>query len=159
MLGILAGAAAVVPVFYLLMGPDVSRLGSASLPMPAAQVWKAIAELVATGFSALHPSARWAMLIGGALGLAMEWASGRTRGKFPLSAVGIGLATTIQFPVAFSMALGALLFWGLGVRFRLPASPGHRVFVEERETLCAGIIAGGSLVGVTITLLETLVLR
>ena len=104
------------------MGPDVSRLGSASLPMPAAQVWKAIAELVAKGFSALHPSARWAMLIGGALGLVMEWANGRSRGKFPLSAVGIGLATTIQFPVAFSMALGALLFWGLGVRFRLLVS-------------------------------------
>jgi putative OPT family oligopeptide transporter len=158
-IGILAGAAAVIPVFYLLLGDDVSRLGSATLPMPAAQVWKTIAELVAQGISALHPSARWSMLIGAVLGLAMEIANTRSRGKFPLSPVGIGLATTIQFPVALSMSIGALLFWSLGKRFREPGSGPNRIFVEERETLCAGIIAGGSLVGVTVTLLETLVLR
>jgi putative OPT family oligopeptide transporter len=159
LLGILVGAAAVVPVFFLLMGPDVSRLGSASLPMPAAQVWKVIAELVAKGFSTLHPSARWAMLAGAVLGLAMEIANTRTRGRFPISPVAFGLATTIQFPVALSMALGALLFWALGWRFGKREGAGRRVFVEERETLCAGIIAGGSLVGVTVTLLETLVLK
>jgi uncharacterized oligopeptide transporter (OPT) family protein len=136
-IGILAGAAAVVPVFYLLLGNDVSRLGFPSLPMPAAQVWKTIAELVAQGISALHPSARWAMLIGAVL----------------------GLATTIQFPVALSMSIGALLLWSLGRGLREPGSGPNRIFVEERETLCAGIIAGGSLVGVTVTLLETLVLR
>jgi uncharacterized oligopeptide transporter (OPT) family protein len=89
----------------------------------------------------------------------MEIANTRTQGKFPLSPVAIGLATTIQFPVALSMSIGALLFWALGKSFRQPGSGPNRVFVEERETLCAGIIAGGSLVGVTVTLLETLVLR
>jgi uncharacterized oligopeptide transporter (OPT) family protein len=159
LLGILAGAAAVVPVFYLLLGDDVSRLGAGKLPVPAAQVWKVVAEVVAKGFSALHPSARWAMAIGAVLGLAMEIANTRSKGKFPLSAVAIGLATTIQFPVALAMSIGALLFWALGRSFRGTGGGGERVFVQERETLCAGIIAGGSLVGVTVTILETLVLK
>ena len=35
----------------------------------------------------------------------------------------------------------------------------NRAFVQDRETLCAGIIAGGSLAGITLILLETLVLH
>jgi uncharacterized oligopeptide transporter (OPT) family protein len=91
-IGIVAGSLAVVPVFYLIFRGDVSRFGQGDLVMPAAQVWKAVAELLAKGFGSMHASARWAMLAGALLGIAFEWANLRTRGRFPLSGVGIGLA-------------------------------------------------------------------
>lgn len=157
-LGILAGAFAVVPVYYLLMGPDTSRLTSDALPMPAAQVWRAVAELLARGLSSIHPTARWGVVVGGLLGIAMEWANLRTRGKFPLSGVGLGLATVVTFPDVISMSAGSLLFWFLGKRLADPARRGHGVLVANRETLCAGVIAGGSLIGIILIVLETLVL-
>lgn len=157
-LGILAGAFAVVPVYYLLMGPDTSRLTSDALPMPAAQVWRAVAELLARGLSSIHPTARWGVVVGGLLGIAMEWANLRTRGKFPLSGVGLGLATVVTFPDVISMSAGSLLFWFLGKRLADPARRGHSVLVANRETLCAGVIAGGSLIGIILIVLETLVL-
>jgi uncharacterized oligopeptide transporter (OPT) family protein len=137
---------------------DVSLFTSDLLPMPAAQVWRAVAELLAKGFSSVHPSARWAMLAGGVLGIALEWANLRSGGRFPLSGVGIGLATVVTFPDVLSMSLGALLFWLLGRRLRA-GSASHRVFVENRETLCAGVIAGGALIGILLILMETVVLK
>jgi uncharacterized oligopeptide transporter (OPT) family protein len=157
-IGIFAGAAIVVPVFYLMFNGNVSLFTSDLLPMPGAQVWKAVAELLAKGFSSVHPSARWAMLVGGLLGIAMEWANLRTRGRFPLSGVGVGLATVVPFPDVLSMSLGSLFFWWMGRRLAA-GGRGHKVFVENRETLCAGIIAGGALIGIVLILLETVVLR
>lgn len=153
-IGIVAGSLAVVPVFYLIFRGDVTRFGSDALPMPAAQVWKAVAELLARGFGSMHASARWAMLVGAILGIAFEWANLRTRGRFPLSGVGIGLASVVQFPDCLSMSVGALFFWFLGRRLEDPTSLGHRTFVENRETLCAGIIAGGAIIGIILILLE-----
>jgi uncharacterized oligopeptide transporter (OPT) family protein len=157
-IGIFAGAAIVVPVFYLMFRGDVSLFTSDLMPMPGAQVWKAVAELLAKGFSSVHPTARWAMLVGGVLGILMEWANLRMKGKFPLSGVGLGLATVVQFPDVLSMSGGALFFWFLGRRLK-QGGGGHKVFVENRETLCAGIIAGGSLIGIILIILETMVLR
>jgi uncharacterized oligopeptide transporter (OPT) family protein len=157
-IGIFAGAAIVVPVFYLMFRGDVSLFTSDLMPMPGAQVWKAVAELLAKGFSSVHPTARWAMLVGGLLGILMEWANLRMKGKFPLSGVGVGLATVVQFPDALSMSTGALFFWFMGRRLK-QGGGGHKVFVENRETLCAGIIAGGALVGIILIVLETMVLK
>jgi len=137
---------------------NVSLFTSDLMPLPAAQVWKAVAELLAKGFSTLHPSARWAMLLGGVLGVAMEWANLKMKGKFPISGVAFGLATVVQFPDVLSMSLGALFFWWMGRRLRAGGGS-HKVFVENRETLCAGIIAGGALIGIILILLETMVLR
>jgi len=157
-IGIFAGAAIVVPVFYLMFRGDVSLFTSDLMPMPAAQVWKAVAELLAKGFSSVHPTARWAMLLGAILGILMEWANLRMKGRFPLSGVGVGLATVVQFPDALSMSTGALFFWFMGRRLK-QGGGGHKVFVENRETLCAGIIAGGALIGIILIVLETMVLK
>jgi uncharacterized oligopeptide transporter (OPT) family protein len=137
----------------------VSLFTSDLMPMPAAQVWRAVAELLAKGFSSVHASARWAMLAGGVLGIAIEWANLRTRGRFPLSGVGIGLATVVTFPDVLSMAAGSLLFWFFGRRLKRPESTARRVLVDDRETLCAGIIAGGAIIGIILILVETAVLR
>jgi len=58
-----------------------------------------------------------------------------------------------------AMAAGSFLFWGLERRLRDPGAWAHRVFVENRETLCGGVIAGGSIIGIALILLETLVLK
>ncbi len=123
--------------------------------MPAAQMWRAVAELLAKGLSSVHPSARWAMLAGGLLGIVFEWANVRTKGRFPLSAVGIGLATVVRFPDVLDLGAGALLFWLLGRLLRRPGASSHRIFVENRETLCAGVIAGGAIIGIALIVLET----
>jgi putative OPT family oligopeptide transporter len=157
-IGIFAGAAIVVPVFYLMFRGDVSLFTSDLMPMPGAQVWKAVAELLAKGFSSVHPTARWAMLLGAILGILMEWTNLRMKGKFPLSGVGVGLATVVQFPDVLSMSTGALFFWFMGRRLK-QGGGAHKVFVENRETLCAGIIAGGALIGIILIVLETMVLK
>ncbi len=96
---------------------DPVRAG-ASWSLPAAQVWKAVAELLAKGFGSMHPSARWAMLVGAVLGIVFEWANLRTKGRFPLSGVGLGLASVVPFPDCLSMSLGRALL--------LVAGPAHQ---------------------------------
>jgi uncharacterized oligopeptide transporter (OPT) family protein len=158
-IGVFAGAIVVVPVFYFMFRGNVSLFTSDLMPMPGAQVWRAVAELLAKGFSSVHPSARWAMLAGAVLGIAIEWANLRTHGKFPLSGVGLGLAAVVTFPDVLSMSAGSILFWYFGRRLKRPDSVARKVLVDDRETLCAGIIAGGAIIGIILILLETAVLR
>jgi len=158
-LGIFAGAAVSIPVFYAILGGDTARLMSDKLPMPGAQIWKAVAEVLTKGLAFLHPTARWAVLIGAILGLAVEIANQRTKGKFPISSVGFGLAFVLKFTDSWAMALGALLFWLAGRKFTDKKSLGYRAFVDNQETVCAGMIAGGSIIGLILILLETAVLK
>jgi uncharacterized oligopeptide transporter (OPT) family protein len=104
----------------------------------------------------LHPTARIAALVGLVLGVVFEWINIRSKGKFPISAMGLGLAFVLKFPDSVAMATGAILVWYL----RKSAKQGtkqHKVFVENSETLCAGIIAGGSIIGIILIILETVV--
>ncbi|MBI3566138.1 MAG: OPT/YSL family transporter, partial [Elusimicrobia bacterium] len=158
-LGILAGAAVSIPVFYAIMGGDTNRLLSDKLPMPGAIIWKAVAEMLGKGLHFLPMSARWAVLIGAVVGLILEVMNQRTKGKFPISAVGLGLAFVLKFSDSWAMALGALLFWIAGRKFTDKESFGYRAFVDNQETVCAGMIAGGSIIGLILILLETAVLK
>jgi uncharacterized oligopeptide transporter (OPT) family protein len=161
-LGIIAGSLVAVPVFYSLFHGDVSLFTSEKLPMPSAQVWRSVAEVLTTGFSSLHPTARIAMAVGAVLGILIEIASQRAQvkgGRFPLSGVAFGLGFILRFSDSLSMGLGALIFWLAARRKAAPESTFRRVFVDDKETLCAGIIAGGSLAGITLILLETLVFK
>jgi OPT family oligopeptide transporter len=156
-LGIFAGAAVSVPVYYLIFKGDLSLLTSDQLPMPGATIWKAVAEALTKGLSALHPTARIAALVGAGLGILLEFLNQRTKGKFPVSAIGLGLAFVLRFTDSIAMALGAFFFWYCSRRFKNPESTGHKVFVENSETLCAGVIAGGSIIGILLIILETVV--
>lgn len=158
-LGIFAGAAVAIPVFYTILGGDTSRLLSDKLPMPGAIIWKAVAMVLTKGLEFLHPTARWAVLIGAILGLVLEILNQRTKGKFPISGMGFGLAFVLNFSDSWAMALGALLFWLAGKKFTDAKSLGYRAFIENQETLCAGMIAGGSIIGLILILLETAVLK
>lgn len=158
-LGILAGALVSVPVFYTIMNNDLSVLMSDRLPMPAAQIWRAVAEVLTKGLGFLHPTARLAIAVGAVAGLLIEIANQRTQGRFPVSGVGLGLAFVLRFSDSLSMALGAFVFWLAGRCLRDRKGLGFRAFVENHETLCAGAIAGGSIVGLVLILLETVVLK
>src|SRR5450432_838999 len=158
-LGAVAGSLVAVPVFYALFHNDVSLLTSDRLPMPSAQIWRSVAEVLTRGFGSLHYSARFAMAIGAVLGVVVEVVGQRTRGRFPLSGVGLGLGFILRFSDTLMMALGAFIFWIVARRSRGTGSTAQRVFVDNKETLCAGVIAGGSIVGIILILIETVVLR
>jgi uncharacterized oligopeptide transporter (OPT) family protein len=158
-LGVLAGAVAAVPVFYVVfLRNDPSTLISEQYPMPAATIWKAVAEVLTLGLSKIPESARWAALIGGLLGIVLETARLMTRGKFWLSPVGMGLATVIPFNTCFAMFLGSFFFWIAERVWKAPESRPNRIVVQNQETICAGLIAGGALMGIIVTILEVFVL-
>ena len=157
-LGILAGAFVAVPVFYVMFNGDLTLFTSEKMPMPSVQVWKAVAEVLTKGWTFLHPTARWAILVGGSLGLILEIWNKKVKNKLPLNPVGIGLAFVIPFINSLSMALGAIFFWACSKKFTEKNSKGYKIFVENLETVCAGGIAGGALIGITLILIETLFL-
>lgn len=155
-LGIFAGGLVAVPVFYSLFHGDISLFSTEKLPLPGATIWKAVAEVLANGLSTLHPSARIAVIIGGVLGIVMEYFDKKSKGKFPLSPVGLGLAFVLPFTNSLSMAIGALIFWLAKKNFKNKAGTKYKIFIENQETLCAGVIAGGSIIGIVLILFENL---
>jgi uncharacterized oligopeptide transporter (OPT) family protein len=158
-LGILAGALVAVPVFYLLIKNDVSRITSEDLPMPGAQIWIAVAQVLSSGLSVLPLSTRIAVLLGGVAGVLIEFLNRKSHGRFPVSAMGLGLSFVLKFSDCWAMATGSLLFWILGRKIKNPTSLAAKVFVNNQETACAGVIAGGSIMGIFIIILETLVIK
>lgn len=148
--GVFAGTLVAVPGFYLLV-PTADVLGGEKFPAPAAQVWKAVAELLGKGVHALHPSALWAMGAGALLGIALtlaERALPKHRHLIP-SPTGIGLAFVIPAWNSISMFLGALV-----VHLCSKWKPAE---TEEFSTpVASGFIAGESIVGVFIAVIGVL---
>jgi hypothetical protein len=46
------------------------------------------------------------------------------------------------------MAFGSFVFWALAKRFPREEDPVNRVFVQNQEPICAGVIAGAALMGI-----------
>ncbi len=145
--GVLVGTLVVVPVFFVLI-PNASLLGTDQWPAPAAQVWRGVAELLAHGVEALKASARVGLVIGAVAGIVLtvlEKMFPKQRNFIP-SPVGLGLAFTITAYYSISMFIGAVLAWGL--------HKANKKMAEEYVVpVSSGIIAGESLMGVTIALL------
>ena len=150
-LGIFAGAMVIVPAFYLLVPtPDV--LGVDKFPAPAAQVWKGVAELLAHGLSSLDITERWALAIGGLMGILIPFLERLLPAKFrPFipSAMGLGLAFVIPFWNTLSIFTGALIAWIL-------ARTAKDVASTYTIPVASGLIAGESLMGVMMALLGML---
>jgi uncharacterized oligopeptide transporter (OPT) family protein len=158
-LGILAGAVVAAPVFYFVFlqhGP--AQLVSDQYPMPAATIWRAVAELLMEGLGNLPVSARWAVVVGAVLGLVLEGVRQATKGRSWLSGVGIGLATVIPFNTCLAMFLGAAFFWVAERIWSNKESTGNRIIVQNQEPICAGVIAGGALMGIAVILIENFAL-
>lgn len=154
-IGIFSGAIACVPLFFLLfLQPDangvrsVSTMVSDNFAFPAALQWKGIAELITKGVGALPYSAVVSMIVAAVAAAAIEIAKMLTKGKFPLSAVSIGLGVVLPPESTLAMWLGAMIFWVMGRRNKAPESEGHRFWEEGMEPICAGLISGSALMGI-----------
>ena len=146
--GVLAGAAVVVPAFWLLV-PDPSALGSEEWPAPSALVWAGVSQAFSDGIGALSPASRQAALIGVVLGVALALAerfAPRRVKPFVPSASGLGIALVTPGSNAISMFLGSLV--AEGVR-RWRPKLAERTIVP----VSSGFIAGESLMGIAIALL------
>ena len=145
------GGALVATWGYFLLVPDASAIGGDRFAAPAAQVWRAVAELLAKGIGALPPYAGVAIVVGAVLGVGtvfVEKAVPARARKWIPSPVGFGMAFTFQGYTAMAFFLGALLAWGFA-RSRPRAAETHTI------PIASGLIAGESLVGVAVALLQS----
>lgn len=146
--GVMAGAAVIVPAFSIIL-PDPSVLGGEAWPAPSCVVWAGVSEAFAHGIGALHPTARRAIAVGFALGVALalleKFAPRRLRPWLP-SPSGLGMAMVIPCSNSIAMFLGAAVAeW---MRRKIPA-------VAEKTVVpvASGLIAGESLMGILIAFL------
>jgi uncharacterized oligopeptide transporter (OPT) family protein len=157
LLGVLPGTVATVLCFYVLI-PDATALtgvagGDAAFPAPAAQQWKAVAEVFKLGIGNLHPMARqcifWGLGVGAILVL-LEKALPKHKKYLP-SATGIGLGMILPFYYPLSMFIGAAVA-------AIAEARGGKV-KDMVIPVASGLIAGESLVGVVVAALNNFVLR
>ena len=154
-IGIFAGALSCVPLFFLLfLPPDANGVRSPAtivseqFAMPAALQWKGVAEIIGKGLSSLPHSALVSMVVAAVCAFAIEVAKIVTKGRFPLSAVALGLGVVLPPESTLAMWVGATIFFAMGRRHREPGTRGHDTWVAGLEPICAGLIAGSALVGI-----------
>jgi uncharacterized oligopeptide transporter (OPT) family protein len=152
-LGIFAGTAATVIGFRLLV-PDADSIGNTEFPAPAAVAWKAIADVFRTGIENMHPAHQQMIAWGLGLGAAMvllEYAAEKAGKKewksFLPSATGIGLGLVLPFQYPLSMLIGAIAAYVWTKRSKKSAN----LYVVP---IAAGLIAGISIMGVIVALLN-----
>ena len=147
-LGLLVGAAVVVPAFNLLV-PDASVLGSEQFPAPAVMVWAGVSKVLALGSSGLPAGAKAAMGVAALVGVVLvvlEAKLGEQKKRWVPSPAALGIAMVIPGATALTMCAGALL--GALVRRRWPA--------ESITPVASGLIAGESVTGVVLALVKVL---
>jgi uncharacterized oligopeptide transporter (OPT) family protein len=163
-IGIVAGAVCCVPLFFLLFLPpdaqgvrSTATIVSEQFAFPAAIQWKGVAELIAKGLKGLPTSAQIAMAAAVLGAVVIEAVRMVTKGRFPLSAVAIGLGVVLPPESTFAMWVGALLFWAMGLRHKHPGTRGHAIWVEGCEPICAGLISGAALMGIGNAVINVLI--
>ena len=159
-IGIFAGALASTPLFYLLFlnqynaGDNVGEvLTGGEFSFVAAVQWKGISDVITGvvsghGLSIPH-SAQVAMVIGSIFAIVGEIARIATKNRLPISPVALGLGVVLPPDSMMWMLAGALMFWGMAKMFaKKEESFGHRLWIGTKEPICAGLIAGWSLMGI-----------
>jgi uncharacterized oligopeptide transporter (OPT) family protein len=160
LIGAVAGSLCSVAIFYtVFLRDNPAGLITEDYPYPAATAWKAVAEILTKGLSELPVSARWAALYGGIAGILLEIVRLGSKGRFPVSPVGIGLAFIIPFNTCLAMFAGSFAFWLIGRFSPRPEQWANRTLVQNQESICAGIIAGAALMGVAVMAIELLALQ
>jgi len=154
-IGIFCGGLVAVPVFYMLFNGDISVFSTEKFPMPGATVWKAVAEVLSEGLGALHPTAQFAVLVGLVLGVVAEIINKVTVGKFPFVPVAFGIAFVLPFNTSLEFFIGSAIFWLMSKKPEAKRSFKYQVVVDNKETIGAGIIAGGSIIGIALLIAET----
>ena len=164
-IGIVAGALAATPLYFLLFGLDRYVPGGAvsvqdtmvsdKFAFPGAVQWKGVSDLVTTIFGGgsgqvlLTKSIIWSIAIAATAALVMEIVRVRTRNRFPLSPLAIGLGVVVPPESSLMMFLGSLMFWiAARIYGKRRESAGFRLWVDSQEAICAGLIAGAALIGI-----------
>jgi uncharacterized oligopeptide transporter (OPT) family protein len=125
--------------------------------MPGALQWKGVAEIIAKGVGSLPSSAIIAMVVAALAAVVIEVLRLVTKGRFPLSAVSIGLGVVLPPESSFMMWVGALVFWWMGRKHTEAGTKGHDFWVEGCEPICAGLISGSALVGIGNAIINVLI--
>lgn len=164
LIGIFSGSIACVPLFFLLFLPpnaqgvrSTATIISDKFAFPGAMQWKGVAELIAKGFSSLPSSAITAMIVAAIAAIIIEIFRIISKGRFPLSAVSIGLGVILPPESCLAMWIGAVIFWWMGRRHTQSGSKGHDFWVEGCEPICAGLISGAALVGIGNAIINVLI--
>jgi OPT family oligopeptide transporter len=156
--GIFTGTIATV-IGYFALVPDATALTGKNgvdpaFAAPAAQQWRAVAEVFRVGIANMHPMARHAIAAGIAIGLVLsvlETFFPKLKRFFP-SPTGVGLGFTLPFYYPLAMFLGAAI-----------AAIGHALSKEKAERytvpISSGLIAGESIIGVIVAILNNFVLK
>jgi putative OPT family oligopeptide transporter len=146
--GIFAGTIVTVLCFRVMV-PNAAALGSGRFPAPAAQTWKAVAEVLRNGIGSLGYVKASSMAVGGLVGIILPL-SAKLFPKYEKwipSAAGLGLAWTFQWYTSLLFFLGAII--GYGFEKTAP-----RKSEEYTFPVASGIIAGGSLMAVLLIFWE-----
>ena len=160
-LGIFSGTIATVVGFKLLI-PDATALNPITLadgtvqqpdfPAPAAVAWKAVADLFSSeaGIDGMHPTHRnaiWAGLSIGAFLVLLEKYMPKSKRKYVPSATGLGLGFILPAYYPISMFVGALIA-------RVWQKKDEKSHDDFMVPTSAGIIAGVSIIGVIVAVLN-----
>lgn len=143
-LGAVVGALVAVPVYFVMM--RVYGVGTEAMPAPAAMSWKATAEAVRGGLSALPPHAPLAGAVAFAVGTILTVLARTRWGRFLPSAASLGIAILQPFSMAIAVAMGGLV---LVVIKRIRPRTSDATLMSA----AAGGIAGESVIGVIIAAL------
>jgi putative OPT family oligopeptide transporter len=146
--GIFVGTVATVLAFRVMV-PTASVLGSDQFPAPAAQAWRVVAIALSKGFDSLEPVKLWSIgfgaLTGALLTLLPKWLP--RHAKWMPSASGIGLSWTFHWYYGLLFFIGAFGGWLMEKKQPEKAE-------QYNLPVAAGIIAGGSLMGVALIFWE-----
>ena len=147
--GAMAGAAA-----YVILIPEPGQmLGTEEWAAPAAQSWKAVAEVFAKGWTKLPAGTGAAIRIAATVGVVLAVLRQVLPEKWrflAVSPVGMGLAFVLPAYFSFSIFVGGLAAWMLG---RWCKSWASRFLVAT----CAGVIAGESLTGIGTAIVKLII--
>ncbi|MCC6214655.1 MAG: OPT/YSL family transporter [Polyangiaceae bacterium] len=162
-IGVVAGALASTPLFYVLflsdwapgrsvqeaMAPEGGQFG-----FPSALQWQGVSNLVTAifgggGGTLLTRSIVTSMLVAAVAGLVLEVARIRSHGRLPLSPLAVGLGVVVPPESTIAMFAGAAFFHWMERRHAGHAgTPGYERWVGGKEPICAGLIAGAALLGI-----------
>lgn len=152
--GTLPGTIATTIGWYLLV-PRVQVLtgDNPAFPAPAAQQWRAVAEIFKKGIGNLHPFARQTIVVGIIVGIILvlaERALPKYKKYLP-SATGVGLGFILPFYYCFAMFLGAVVALAIGKI--------NKKHEEMIIPVASGLIAGESIIGVIVQAINNFVLH
>jgi putative OPT family oligopeptide transporter len=144
-IGLFFGVVAVVPLWYVLV-PNQAALEAFN--SPATGMWYAVAQALSNGVHIIPVTARWAIVAGGLLGIALTLVEALVPKRirpFTPSAMGLGLAFIVPFQNSLSFFIGAVI---AEVWTRVAKQSAERFIVP----IASGAVAGESIVAAGIAI-------